>query len=64
MNKLVNVCDCAQQNGQTPLHMAAFEGHTAVVESLSSHGALINQPNKVKYVNYKKSDVCMLKEEI
>ena len=31
--------------GNTPLHFAAYNGHTAIVEALITAGAVVNQAN-------------------
>lgn len=38
-------CGAADNNGRTPLHEAAANGHTAVVEALIAAGAAVNATN-------------------
>lgn len=35
---------------RTPLHMAAYEGHSEVVELLLKHGAEVNAKDMVSYL--------------
>jgi len=37
------------QDGQAPLHVAAWHGHLAVVDELLSHGASLSLLNKVMF---------------
>ena len=46
------MCCVFLQINNTPLHLASFNGHTAVVDQLIRYGAAINQTNKVCLVYY------------
>ena len=39
---------CSLQYGRTPLHVAAENGHTDVVDILLKHGADVNTQDKVR----------------
>ena len=41
-------CLCPAQDGWTPLHIAAQEGHQPCVAELADRGADLNQANKVR----------------
>lgn len=44
------------QNGYTPLHQAAQQGHTHIINLLLHHGAL---PNELTNVSTQKSEICI-----
>ena len=44
---IIKECVCALQDGDTPLHWAAYQGHGEVVDTLVNAGATVDVINNV-----------------
>lgn len=46
------MCVCVFQNGLTPLHLVAQEGHVGIADTLVKHGASIYAASRVSHDGY------------